>query len=162
MDGWTVTGTGLEEGARIIDHALELNPNSAAAWAMSGWTRSYLGEGKIAVEHFKKAMRLSPRDPIAHTFKSGMALAWLTDGKYEQSLEWANLALADQPKFLSALRLKAAALGMLNRIAEAKEAGRALLEITPHLTIASLPFLRWRKDSSGYIEGLRRAGIPEK
>src|SRR5262245_27407377 len=34
----------VETGAAYIDRAIVLNPNSAAAWSMSGWLRIYLGE----------------------------------------------------------------------------------------------------------------------
>lgn len=129
---------------------------------MSGWVYDYLGDGATAIERFQKAMRLSPRDPLGYTFNSGLALAYLVDGKYEEALEWADLALAEQPKFSSSLRMKTAALAMLGRIDEANEVARALLAAEPDLTIERLTFLRWRQHQSAYMDGLRRAGIPER
>ena len=156
-------GAGTEDGARIIDRALAINPNSATAWAMSGYVQAYLGNGKTGVDRFKKAMRLSPLDPLGHIFKSGSSLAYLTDRQYAEALHWANLAVAEQPKFASSLRLRAAALGLLGRMAEAKDAARALLAAMPKLTIASLLQESWRgaPHHVEYIEILRKIGIPE-
>src|SRR6202007_884561 len=48
MAGHTLSycNAGSEEGAHIIDRALSLNPNNATAWAISGWARCHLGQGK--------------------------------------------------------------------------------------------------------------------
>src|SRR5262249_5777540 len=50
----------LETGAAHIERALALNPNLAAAWSASGWSRIYLGEPADAIERFERSMRLSP------------------------------------------------------------------------------------------------------
>ena len=50
----------------VIDQALVLNPNVAAAWAISGWVDVWLGDATIALEHLERAMRLSPLDLAAN------------------------------------------------------------------------------------------------
>ena len=47
----------------MIDRALMLNPNFAAAWFLGGFLRVWRGEPDGAIEHFARAMRLSPLDP---------------------------------------------------------------------------------------------------
>ena len=114
-------------------------------------------------DHFKKAMRLSPLDPLGHTFKSGIGLAYMTDRQYDEALHWVDLALAEQPKFVGSLRMRAAALAMLGRIAEAKDALRALLAVAPSLTIAGLTQGNWRGTThhAEWIEILRGLGVPD-
>jgi adenylate cyclase len=53
----------FEEGARLVDRALALNPNLAWAWLSSGFARINMGELERAIEHIDRAMRLSPQDP---------------------------------------------------------------------------------------------------
>ena len=57
----------LDDGAAFADRALVLNPNLAWAWLFSGWIKVWLGEPEIAIEHFARAMRLSPQDPDIFT-----------------------------------------------------------------------------------------------
>ena len=47
----------------MIDRALVLNPNLASAWFLGGFARVWNGELDGAIEHFARAMRLSPLDP---------------------------------------------------------------------------------------------------
>jgi tetratricopeptide (TPR) repeat protein len=62
--------------ATIIDRALSLNPNSAQAWATRGWVHAFSGRASPAVEAFERAIRLSPRDPLAFLlFRGGLAFA---------------------------------------------------------------------------------------
>jgi adenylate cyclase len=37
-----------------------LNSNLAEAWRCSGWMKNWLGDPKLAIEHFARAMRLIP------------------------------------------------------------------------------------------------------
>jgi tetratricopeptide (TPR) repeat protein len=49
-----------EDGADLIDRALELNPNLAAAWLFSGWVKVWLGEPDAAIEHLAAEPARSP------------------------------------------------------------------------------------------------------
>lgn len=50
-------------GVELIDRALVLNPNLAAAWSASGALRIYRGDNDVAIEHLARALRLSPSIP---------------------------------------------------------------------------------------------------
>jgi len=54
----------LDDGDALIDRALVLNPNLAAAWIFSGWVKVWLGEPEVAIERAARAMRLSPHDRL--------------------------------------------------------------------------------------------------
>ena len=60
------------EGAlALVDRALSLNPNLATAWYASGTVRAFRGgEPDVAIEHLRRAMRLSPRDPLMFTMQA--------------------------------------------------------------------------------------------
>src|SRR5262245_15241505 len=50
----------LASAKRLIDRAVELNPNLATAWTTSGWINVWLGHPDIALEHLGRALRLDP------------------------------------------------------------------------------------------------------
>src|SRR5215471_5503567 len=83
----------VEAGAAYIDRASVLNPNLAASWNASGWVRMYLGESASAIEHFERAMRLSPLDPLTYFGCTGISLAYACAGRYDEARSWATKAL---------------------------------------------------------------------
>jgi adenylate cyclase len=155
----------IESGAAYIDRALVLNPNLAAAWSVSGWLRIYLGEPAKAIEHLERAGRLSPLDPIAYLGYAGRALAHLLAGRYDEAVSWATKARHEQPNWATSLRVAAIAYALSDRTVEAQEAMARLREIDPTLRLSNLervaPPLQRPVDSARFVEGLRKAGLPE-
>jgi tetratricopeptide (TPR) repeat protein len=154
-----------EFGAALIDQALALNPNMAMCWYASGFVRVFLSEPDKAIAHVARAERLSPRDPRLHWFAETVATAHLIATRYADAVMSADRALGFQPAYLPATRTKAAALGLLGRIDEATELLAQVLALDPAFTLATLPdrtFPLKPKDMALFIEGLRKAGLPEE
>jgi adenylate cyclase len=155
----------VEAGAAYIDRALVLNPNLAASWNASGWVRMYLGEYASAIEHFERAMRLSPLDPLTYFASTGMAFAHAFAGRYDEAISWATKALHEQPNWATALRVAAMANALSDRMVEARAAMACLREVDPALRLGNLdwvaPPLRRAEDRVRFIESLRKAGLPE-
>jgi tetratricopeptide (TPR) repeat protein len=74
-----------EAGAALTDRALVLNPNLAAAWSASGWLRACHGDPDVAIEHFARAVRLSPLDPLKFFMQSFTAFAHFIAGRYDEA-----------------------------------------------------------------------------
>jgi len=158
-------GKEVEAGAAYIDRALLLNPNLAASWNASGWVRMYLGESASAIEHFERAIRLSPLDPLTYFAFTGMAFAHACAGRYDESVSWATKALHEQPSNAQALRVAAIAYALSDRMVDARAAMARLREVDPTLRLSNLDRvvapLRRAEDRERYIESLRKAGLPE-
>ena len=158
-------GKEVEAGAAYIDRALVLNPNSAASWTASGWVRMYLGESVSAIEHFERAMRLSPLDPLTYFASTGMAFAHAFAGRYDEAISWATKALHEQPNWATALRVAAIANALSDRMVEARAAIACLREVDPALRLGNVdrvaPPLRRAEDRIRFTESLRKAGLPE-
>ena len=90
----------LDGGIALIDRALVLNPNLASAWFLGGFLRVWNGEPDGAIEHFARAMRLSPLDPEMYRMQAGMAVAHLFAGRFDTASSWAEKAFRDLPSFL--------------------------------------------------------------
>jgi adenylate cyclase len=147
--------------AAAVDRALALNPNSAHAWMVRGYVS--LPQSAAAIEAFDPAMRLNPFDGLERGFIVGIAVAHLFAGRYEQALDWSLRALREQPTYSAALRTKAIACALLDRIEEARETVRQLLAAQPWNTLArTQPFYARlfgsQKAAAIYVEGLRKQG----
>ncbi len=110
--------------SHLLDRALVLNPNLAAAWFLGGFLRIWRGEPDDAIEHFARAMRLSPLDPEMYRMQAGMAMAHLFAGRFDAASSWAEKAFRDLPSFLMVVGIIAASHALAGRMDEARRAMR--------------------------------------
>jgi TolB-like protein len=158
-----VTGD-CEGGIALIDRALAINPNLAAAWNASGWVRTFLGETDVAIEHIQRAMRLSPLDPLMFVMYHVTGFAHFVASRYGEAALWAGKALREQPNFLAAIRLSAAGHALSGHLDQARNAVVRARELDPAMRLSNLsnrvgPFRS--EDFSKYREALQMAGLPE-
>jgi hypothetical protein len=110
-------------------------------------------------------MRLSPLDPLTYFFCTGMALAHIFAGRYDEAISWATKALHEQPNWATALRVAAIANVLSDRMVEARAAMTCLREVDPTLRLSNVnwvaPPFRRPEDRVRFIESLRKAGLPE-
>jgi TolB-like protein/tetratricopeptide (TPR) repeat protein len=154
----------LDDGAALIDRALVLNPNLAMAWLFSGRVNVYLGDLELAIRHLARAMRLSPFDPLIGQAQSTTALAHFFAGRYDEAASWAEKALREQPDFLPALRVLAASSALMGRLEQAHKAMIRSRQLDPARRASNIGDqipLRRPEDLARYVEGLRKAGMPE-
>ena len=159
-----ITGD-LDDGGAMTDQALVLNPNLATAWLLSGYLKALLGEHEIAIEHLARAMRLSPLDPEVFVAHLGLAAAHLFDGRYDEASSWAEKASRQRPNAAGAARVAAASHALAGRLEQAQKAMARLRQIDPALRISNLRdvlTLRRPEVMARYVEGLRKAGLPEE
>jgi adenylate cyclase len=152
------------QAASIIDRALALNPNSAHAWLAKGWIASHQNQPCPAIEAFEHAIRLSPLDPLGSYFSGGLALANLAAGRYEKASDWADRALREMSRSTLSIRTKMVSCAHLGRIDEAREWLGRLLDIQPASTIGAWKAVTFLPPEivAKYVEGLRKAGLPEE
>jgi TolB-like protein len=168
MGGWTILTLGVDRatGLSAIEHALRLNPNSALAWCFFGWAQGFHSRLAPAVEALERAMRLSPLDPLRWVFYGGLAHAHFGAGRCEEAIEWADRALHAQPRMPFVVAIKAAACAHLGRVDDAGACVRRFCELRPGETIGNLRATLGGAHSpeflAVYIEGLRKAGLPEE
>jgi adenylate cyclase len=154
----------LGGGAALIDRALLLNSNLAEAWYCGGWVKNWLGEPKLAIERFARAMRLSPLDPWAAAMRGGTAHAHFFLGRYDEAASWAAMALQDNPDIQTGLRMAAASNAMAGWLEQAHKAVARLRQLNPALRVSNLKDVLGpygHANLSRYEEGLRQAGLPE-
>jgi adenylate cyclase len=154
----------VDGGIALIDRALVLNPNLASAWFLGGFLRAWNGEPDGAIEHFARAMRLSPLDPEMYRMQAGMAVAHLFARRFDTASSWAEKSLRHMPNFLMVVGVIAASHALAGRMDEAQRAISHLRQLDPTLRISSLADwlpIRRQKDLATFADGLRRAGMLE-
>jgi len=127
----------VDAGLAFIDRALALNPNLAAAWTYGGWARIMVGEHQSALDHFERALRLSPRDPTGFYTRFGIAYANIFTGHYDNASSAAREGLREQT-WLGGLRILAASKALAGQLEEAREAIDRLLQLDPAVRISNL------------------------
>lgn len=154
-----------EKGVRLIERALQLNPNLAIAWFFSGWINVWLGLHETAIEHFATAMRLSPHDPQFALMQGGTACAHLLSDRPDQAIAWAEKAVAARPNYWIAWCALAAARAMTGDKDDAVAALDHVLKIDPELDSSNLleafPLKR-NEDIEIWTRSLRLAGLPDR
>ena len=151
----------FDTAREMVDRAVALNPNSFRAWEERGWTYLTAGQPEEAIRSFERRIRLSPFDPLLFATFAGMSVAFIGLGRFDEAVSAAKKAVRQNPLFPFAYRCLASALAHLGREAEAREAVAGLLELDPDFRISERVA---RGDVSGlqlYIDGLRKAGLPE-
>jgi TolB-like protein len=164
--GWALAQTSgcAEAGAAMIEKALTLNPNIPAAWLVGGWTKIYRGEPEPAIGYFARAIRLNPLDPLIARMHTGIAAAQFLAGQYKEAAASAETALRQHPDDLPLLRVAAASHALAEQTLDAKRNIARICHLVPALRVSGVAQLapcRRPEDVARYVDGMRRAGLPE-
>ena len=129
-----------------------------------------LGRAEETEAHVDEALRLSPRDTNAHTWKTFAGIAKTALGSYEQAAARFRQAIEVNRNYPLPYFLLATSLAQLGRLDEAHSATKAGLALSPAFTI-SRAHTAWTamSDDPTYLaqlepmlDGLRKAGLPEE
>jgi TolB-like protein/tetratricopeptide (TPR) repeat protein len=151
----------FESSVELADRAVALNPNSHQAWGCRGWVYGAAGLPEEAVRSFERAIRMSPVDPRLHLAFAGMGMALIELGRFEEAIVAGKKAQRQNPSYPTAYRCLACAFAHLGRDAEAHEAAARVLELDPAFTISAYVARGGPSNAKLFIEGLRKAGLPE-
>jgi adenylate cyclase len=153
----------LDQAATYLQQALALDPNAAWAWNRSGWLHVYTAQPEIALEHFERALRLSPFDQMVFNCYFGMGGAHFQARRFEKAIQWYEKAVRTNPSAIWMNRGLVSGYALAGRMQEATECLARLRAAYPDITITAIrramPFVQEAMDL--YVEGLRLAGVPE-
>ena len=153
----------LDTAQQSYELALRANPNDSLGWLLQGTLHAFKGEGKQAMSATKRALALSPLDPMRYFYDSLSATAALSARRYDQAVDRAMRSLRANRTHASTLRALAIAQWELGRHDEARKTVAELMKVEPNLTIRN--YLE-RSPSSDYETGkvwssaLHGAGVP--
>jgi len=161
--GWATASFSddYDTAKKMGDRAVALNANSAFAWELRGFTYELAGQPEEAIRSFERAIRLSPFDPWLPRRFTGMGIALIGLGRFDEAVAAAKNALQTNQTYGPAYRCLAAALAHLGRDAEARKTVAQLLEIEPLFRISEWVAHTGQWQAQMYIDGLRKAGFSE-
>ncbi len=144
--------------------ALSINPNFSIGHSGLGMALVFNGETEEGLSVLEAGLRINPRAPFLFAFNTFLALGNYLAGRDEDAVRFARDSLRQRPDYLPASLFLAAALGQLGRKEEARDAGAAVLRLLPNFALArherATPICH-EADRRRYIDGLRKAGLPE-
>lgn len=154
----------LHEAASLHEQALRLNQNLAMAWAFSAATHAFLGDLTEAEQRAARYEKLAGNHPFTAVFDTDIAVIHLLKRDYDAALAVGRTVTHTNPLRSAGFKPYLAALGHLGRRQEAAVALRRLLALDSQFSLQQFlemaPFAR-EADRDVYVEGLRRAGVPE-
>ena len=170
FNGHTVLGLCLvwvrqfDRGISELERGVELNPNSAFAHVLAANGLEFAGRPVDAVAHSRFALKLSPRDPLLTFYLSNLGLAHFMLRELSEAAQCQKRALGLNPANIRALHRLAATQAHLGQLDEARATFQKSLELMPGANVAFIdatyPF-RKPEDRAFFLDGLRKAGLPE-
>ena len=142
------------------EKALELNPNSAHAYATLGHVLLFAGKSQEAITMIKKAIRLNPYPPSWYYANLGGAYKVL--GHYDEAIQMFKKALEKSPDNLVALVSLSGVYGLAGRLEEAKATAKEVLRVNPTFSVdryVRMSPLKNEPDKVKNAEALRKAGL---
>jgi Flp pilus assembly protein TadD len=113
-----------DEAIRLIDEALRLRPDFAAALSMGGYMLSECGKPEPALRFYRRALELDPSLTVAHVNSGKLHFA---AGRFVEALSSFEAATALAPNDPDAWSSRAGALRELGRLEASLEAARRAL-----------------------------------
>lgn len=154
----------LDHGQASYEKAIEVNPNDSLAWLLFGTLHAFRGEGDTAVKATRRALRLSPLDPMRYYYDSLSASAATAAGQYADAIRLATRSLKVNRTHTSTYRALAFAQWQLGREQDARRTVASMRALDPDLTVS-----KWLERSPSrdyeigrrYAAALRAAGLPD-
>ena len=142
--------------------AMALNSNDANGAAQMGVLIISMGQFSNALDWYQKATRLNPLHPAWYLY--GIGEAYYGARQYEQAVAPLQTAINRFPTFITPRRHLAAVYAQMGRMDEAKKEIAVVRKLDSSVCI-SLYRERSRyknvEDLEHYLDGLRKAGLPE-
>jgi class 3 adenylate cyclase/TolB-like protein len=160
-------GKDFESAIGEYEAAIAINPSLAPAYAQLGHAKIRAGRAEEAFVPLKTAIRLSPRDPLLNIWYFIICHANTHLGRDDDAIEWCRQSVAIGPFWISYVDL-ASAYAWTGRKDEAQAAVAELLKLMPNYTVDRWAHEGWSSNPvflaqyQRIIEGLRKAGLPEK
>ena len=153
-----------DEAVAEFTTAAGLNPNFAAAYGYRGFTNAHAGRSEAAIADIELALRLSPKDPQKAFFVAAAGSAHYAAGRYDEAAACAAESVRIRPEFLAGLRVQCAALAQAGHMAEARDLAGRIRELHPDVSLSLLRQTLPHSSpdfSAKFVDGLRKAGLPE-
>lgn len=140
---------------RHLNHACELDPSLAQAFAHLGSAHYLMGDPQSAIEPLQHALFLAPLDAKRFFPLGELAMAYWMLERHDDAIELAQQIQATHPGYVLAHIIETAAQHSAGRFGEAAQARAKMLDRKPAIYRAVLDWLPFREKK--WSEKLRQA-----
>ena len=150
-----------EDSLAEFETALRLNPNFSLARGYYGLVLSCCGCWEEGADAARRALRQSPRDPLAAIYNGVAAYAEFAGRNYDEAMRLARESIRQRYDFAGGHRVLAAAAAMAGETGLAKAALQELRRAQPNISLAWIAHQPIKLDAERehYVEAFRRAGL---
>ncbi|HMA16700.1 MAG: tetratricopeptide repeat protein, partial [Bacteroidota bacterium] len=142
--------------------ALSLNPSFALGYMAYGWALLRAGRSDEAIAETGRALRMSPLDTFSGFYTSVHGLALLAARRFDEALPFLRTSVAAFADYSGHYNTLISCCGHLGRLEEAREFMAIRERMSPPLRLGLVRSLLGRfAHGEVFIEGLRKAGVPE-
>jgi adenylate cyclase len=162
--GWlyVIMGRQYERGIAECEKAISLAPNLDVGYIWKGFILTYAGRHEEGVQFCEQALRLNPIPPAWYFRALGIACSGAK--RYDEAIAAFKKSLQGAPKDIITHEALAVAYSWAGRLEEAHAQSAEILRINPKYSIeqrAMRGIYRSQADRERYVDGLRKAGLPE-
>jgi adenylate cyclase len=152
---------------------IALNPGEPTAYRELGLNNLYLGQSQEAADWFRRADNIAPHDRARWTWLQGLGRALIHLGQNAEAAAVLYLAMDNNPHFARGRAFLTAAEALAGNIDDARLHLAKYDELDPGMTVRrfaeernSVPLETvspaYLRGNERILEGLRRAGMPER
>jgi adenylate cyclase len=147
----------------LAERAVRALPGSAFVLNRCGKVYVHNGEYDKAAGYFEASLKINPRDPRGNDAYNGLTFAHFFARRFADAVYWARRMAAETVVQSPTRRFAAAALAHLGRLDEARAEIAEVLKLQPNSSLARSSQSSFAQDwmLDLYIDGLRKAGLPD-
>jgi TolB-like protein len=165
LDGWLRIRhlRDFSGGLERVKRAFALNPNNSSVLDITTAAHLYAGDLDDVIVCGTRALQLSPGAPLRYAYVTHIAAAHNAAGRHEEALAFAKRAVELEPNYLYGHVHLAVSYAQLGRIEEARQEVAEAVRIRPdvNMAIAMTDKMRTPERTAIWVDGLRKAGLPE-
>jgi TolB-like protein/Flp pilus assembly protein TadD len=153
-----------DEAADLVKRATELHPTSSLVCTYGGWSSIFDGRCEDGIALFQTALAVDPMSSHGATACVGISAGYYFRKRYEEAIAWGRRGVAKNPHLTSTHRYLAASLAQAGYAADARSAIDTLLTYQPDSSLTRSGKGNAFRNAwmlEHYLDGLRRAGLPE-
>jgi DNA-binding SARP family transcriptional activator len=149
---------------QYFERAQKVNRNTPFVWAYSALSYCYLGDPDTALARLDRCGELTANLPFFSLYENPRVIAWLMKREYDKAIDIGLRVVQGTPGYINGYKPLIAALGHGRRRKDARPLVDTVRRLDPGFTVRRFgeryPFTR-PADLAHYMDGLRRAGVPE-
>lgn len=157
----------FDEASTELNRAIALDPNMFRAYAGLGLVQMFLGDLDRAIALYMQAVKLSPRDPAIAIWYGAISTCYSMLGDDKEAIRWSLMSRSANADYMFAYVNLASAYALQGQETEARAALAEARRLNPRLSINLLRIWGsterdYQKRAERWLDGLRKAGLPEK